>query len=101
MRFTVRIDRPGVQLIDFHTIVRRPAARRARPDGTYRSKDTATMVTRRQIPVRRRPSPSPLEGETTADLDELAEALRRPSLAALPRAALLPARPAHAATQNR
>lgn len=76
LRFTVRVDRPGVQLIDFHTIGGGLPRGVPRPDGTYRSKDTATMVTRRQY-LSDAAFTVAVEGEA-GRLDELAEALRRP-----------------------
>ena len=48
LRFTVRIDRPGVRMMDFHTIGGGLPRGVPRPDGTQRSRDTATIVTRRQ-----------------------------------------------------
>lgn len=76
LRFTVRIDRPGVQMIDFHTIGGGLPRGVPRPDGTQRPRETATMVTRRQylsdavftVAV----------GGSEQRVGELAEALRRP-----------------------
>ncbi|WP_214109297.1 type I-E CRISPR-associated protein Cas5/CasD [Acrocarpospora catenulata] len=48
LRFTVRIDRPGVRMVDFHTIGGGLPRGVPRPDGTQRPRETATMVTRRQ-----------------------------------------------------
>ncbi|MFE3455545.1 type I-E CRISPR-associated protein Cas5/CasD [Nonomuraea sp. NPDC059194] len=76
LRFTVRIDRPGVQLIDFHTVGGGLPRGVPRPDGTYRAKDTATMVTRRQY-LSDAAFTVAVEGDA-ARLAELAEALRRP-----------------------
>ncbi|MEV4390573.1 type I-E CRISPR-associated protein Cas5/CasD [Nonomuraea sp. NPDC049607] len=48
LRFTVRIDRPGVRMLDFHTIGGGLPRGVPRPDGTQRPQEKATMVTRRQ-----------------------------------------------------
>ncbi|GAA0986077.1 type I-E CRISPR-associated protein Cas5/CasD [Acrocarpospora macrocephala] len=48
LRFTVRIDRPGVRMMDFHTVGGGLPRGVPRPDGTQRPRDTATIVTRRQ-----------------------------------------------------
>ncbi|MGW3353748.1 type I-E CRISPR-associated protein Cas5/CasD [Nonomuraea rubra] len=48
LHFTVRIDRPGVRMLDFHTIGGGMPRGVPRPDGTQRPQATATMVTRRQ-----------------------------------------------------
>ncbi|MFF5110896.1 type I-E CRISPR-associated protein Cas5/CasD [Streptosporangium sp. NPDC000509] len=76
LRFTVRIDRPGVQMIDFHTIGGGLPRGVPRPDGTQRSRDTATMVTRRQY-LSDAVFTVGVEGSEQR-LGELAEALRRP-----------------------
>jgi CRISPR system Cascade subunit CasD len=49
LKFTVRIDRPGVVISDFHTVGGgRPAARTVpTAEGKHRSAETATIVTRR------------------------------------------------------
>lgn len=76
LRFTVRIDRPGVQMIDFHTIGGGLPRGVPRPDGTQRSRDTATMVTRRQY-LSDAVFTVAVEGSEQR-VGELAEALRRP-----------------------
>ncbi|MEU8380641.1 type I-E CRISPR-associated protein Cas5/CasD [Streptosporangium sp. NPDC048865] len=76
LRFTVRIDRPGVQMIDFHTIGGGLPRGVPRPDGTQRPRDTATMVTRRQY-LSDAAFTVAVEGSEQR-LGELAEALRRP-----------------------
>jgi CRISPR system Cascade subunit CasD len=48
LRFTVRIDRPGVRMLDFHTIGGGMRRGVPRPDGGQRPREKATMVTRRQ-----------------------------------------------------
>ncbi|WP_433501815.1 type I-E CRISPR-associated protein Cas5/CasD (plasmid) [Sphaerimonospora sp. CA-214678] len=48
LRFTVRIDRPGVPMVDFHTVGGGRARGVPTAEGKYRTPETATMVTRRQ-----------------------------------------------------
>ncbi|GIH29589.1 type I-E CRISPR-associated protein Cas5/CasD [Acrocarpospora phusangensis] len=48
LRFTVRIDRPGVRMMDFHTIGGGLPRGVPRPNGAQRSREKATMLTRRQ-----------------------------------------------------
>ncbi|MER5317980.1 type I-E CRISPR-associated protein Cas5/CasD [Streptosporangium roseum] len=76
LRFTVRVDRPGVQMVDFHTIGGGLPRGVPRPDGTQRPRDTATMVTRRQY-LSDAAFTVAVEGPEQR-LGELAEALRRP-----------------------
>ncbi|WP_424534223.1 type I-E CRISPR-associated protein Cas5/CasD [Sphaerisporangium viridialbum] len=76
LRFTIRIDRPGVQMVDFHTIGGGLPRGVPRPDGTQRPRDTATMVTRRQY-LSDAVFTVAIEGPERR-LDELAHALRRP-----------------------
>ncbi|AUH40556.1 type I-E CRISPR-associated protein Cas5/CasD [Streptomyces sp. CMB-StM0423] len=49
LRFTIRIDRPGTHLVDFHTVGGGYPAHRTLPTakGTRRGKDTATLVSHR------------------------------------------------------
>ncbi|MEU8271823.1 type I-E CRISPR-associated protein Cas5/CasD [Sphaerisporangium sp. NPDC049002] len=76
LRFTIRIDRPGVQMVDFHTIGGGLPRGVPRPDGTQRPRDTATMVTRRQY-LSDAVFTVAIEGPEQR-LDELAHALRWP-----------------------
>ncbi|MFC3982836.1 type I-E CRISPR-associated protein Cas5/CasD [Streptosporangium jomthongense] len=76
LRFTVRIDRPGVQMIDFHTVGGGLPRGVPRPDGTQRSRETATMVTRRQY-LSDAVFTVAVEGSEQR-VDELAAALRQP-----------------------
>ncbi|MBG0828219.1 type I-E CRISPR-associated protein Cas5/CasD [Planomonospora sp. ID67723] len=76
LRFTVRIDRPGVQMIDFHTIGGGLPRGVPRPDGTQRPRDTATVVTRRQY-LSDAVFTVAVEGPEQR-LDELVQALRQP-----------------------
>lgn len=76
LRFTVRIDRPGVRMIDFHTIGGGLPRGVPRPDGTQRPRDTATMVTRRQY-LSDAVFTVAVEGSEQR-VGELSEALRRP-----------------------
>jgi CRISPR system Cascade subunit CasD len=76
LRFTVRIDRPGVRMVDFHTIgggLRRGVPR---PDGSQRPRETATIVTRRQY-LADAVFTVAVEGPRER-MAEIAEALRRP-----------------------
>ncbi|MCK2214770.1 type I-E CRISPR-associated protein Cas5/CasD [Actinomadura sp. ATCC 31491] len=76
LRFTVRIDRPGVRLLDFHTIGGGMSRGVPRPDGTQRPQGTATMVTRRQY-LSDAVFTVAVEGPDER-LAEIAEALRQP-----------------------
>ncbi|MFC4057633.1 type I-E CRISPR-associated protein Cas5/CasD [Planomonospora corallina] len=76
LRFTVRIDRPGIRMIDFHTIGGGLPRGVPRPDGTQRPRDTATMVTRRQY-LADAVFTVAVDGSDQR-IDELAQALRRP-----------------------
>lgn len=76
LRFTVRIDRPGVRMMDFHTIGGGLPRGVPRPDGSQRPRDTATMVTRRQY-LADAVFTVAVEGPQDR-LAEIAEALRNP-----------------------
>lgn len=76
LRFTVRIDRPGVRMVDFHTIGGGLPRGVPRPDGTHRSRETATVVTRRQY-LADAAFTVAVEGPDDR-LAQLAEALLRP-----------------------
>jgi CRISPR system Cascade subunit CasD len=76
LRFTVRIDRPGVRMIDFHTIGGGLPRGVPRPDGTQRPRETATIVTKRQY-LSDAVFTVGVEGPEER-LAELAQALRRP-----------------------
>ncbi|WP_433347509.1 type I-E CRISPR-associated protein Cas5/CasD [Microtetraspora malaysiensis] len=76
LRFTVRIDRPGVRMVDFHTVGGGLPRGVPRPDGSQRPRDTATMVTRRQYLA---DAVFTVAVEATEQrVAELAAALRRP-----------------------
>ncbi|MFI6476302.1 type I-E CRISPR-associated protein Cas5/CasD [Nonomuraea sp. NPDC050663] len=74
LRFTVRIDRPGVPLVDFHTIGGGLERSVPTAEGGQRSRETATMVTRRHY-LSDAVFTVAIEGPRTA---ELAQALRNP-----------------------
>ncbi|WP_084962969.1 type I-E CRISPR-associated protein Cas5/CasD [Thermoactinospora rubra] len=74
LRFTVRIDRPGVPMVDFHTIGGGLERGVPTAEGGQRSRETATMVTRRQY-LSDAVFTVAVEGPHT---DELADALRNP-----------------------
>jgi CRISPR system Cascade subunit CasD len=76
LRFTIRIDRPGVRMMDFHTIGGGLPRGVPRPDGSQRSRETATMVTRRQY-LSDASFTVAVEGPEDR-LAEVATALRRP-----------------------
>ncbi|GII97531.1 type I-E CRISPR-associated protein Cas5/CasD [Sinosporangium siamense] len=76
LRFTVRIDRPGVHMLDFHTVGGGLPRGVPRPDGTYRSRESATIVTRRQY-LADAVFTVAVEGPEQR-MGELAEALRHP-----------------------
>ncbi|MEU7890630.1 type I-E CRISPR-associated protein Cas5/CasD [Microbispora bryophytorum] len=76
LRFTVRIDRPGVRMVDFHTIGGGRERGVPTAEGKQRSQETATMVTRRQY-LADAVFTVAIEG-TAQRISELAEALRRP-----------------------
>ena len=76
LRFTVRIDRPGVRMVDFHTIGGGMPKGVPRPDGTQRPGGPNAMVTRRQY-LADAVFTVAVEGPTDR-LAEIAEALRNP-----------------------
>ncbi|MGP3935977.1 type I-E CRISPR-associated protein Cas5/CasD [Nonomuraea sp. KM88] len=76
LRFTVRIDRPGVRMLDFHTIGGGMRRGVPRPDGSQRPQGTATMVTRRQY-LSDAAFTVAVEGPEDR-LAEIAQALRQP-----------------------
>lgn len=76
LRFTVRIDRPGVPMVDFHTIGGGRARGVPTAEGKYRSVETATIVTRRQY-LADAVFTVAVEGPAER-IAELAAALRRP-----------------------
>jgi len=76
LRFTVRIDRPGVPMVDYHTIGGGREQSVPTAEGKQRPRETATIVTRRQY-LADAVFTVAVEGPAQR-IAELAAALRRP-----------------------